>query len=270
MTEYTLLQGDCLERMKEIPDGSVDVVLSSPPYNIGKEYESRRPLEEYTAWQTHVLQEAVRTLRRGGNLCWQVGNYVDKGRVYPLDCLLFQPLLDLGLTPRNRIIWHFGHGLHCRNRFSGRHETVLWFSKGEGYYFDLDSVRVPSKYPGKRHYKGPKKGQLSGNPLGKNPSDVWEIGNVKYNHPEKTAHPCQFPLALAERLVLALCVKGGTVLDPFMGSGTTGVAALRAGRSFLGVELDKGYFDIAQQRIGEVVPVVYDSSDIAEVAADGH
>lgn len=79
------------------------------------------------------------------------------------------------LKLRNRIVWHFGHGLHASKRFSGRYETILWFSKTDNYIFNLDSVRVPAKYPGKRHFKGPKKGQPSGNPLGKNPSDIWEI-----------------------------------------------------------------------------------------------
>lgn len=244
-----LRQGDCLEVMREIPSVSVDLALTSPPYNIGKEYEQRKSLPVYLAWHLDILAETVRTLKVGGSIAWQLGNYVESGAVYPLDCLLFSQFIELGLIPRNRIIWTFGHGLHCSRRFSGRHETILWFTKGDHYLFDLDCVRVPQKHPTKRHYKGPKKGQLSGNPLGKNPGDVWDISNVKNNHPEKTSHPCQFPEKLAETLIKSLCPQQGTVLDPFMGSGTTGVSAKNLGRSFIGIELDPDYLQIAKQRI---------------------
>lgn len=248
-----LMQGDCLELMRDIPDGSVDVVLSSPPYGIGKEYERKSRLPEWRDWQISVLKECSRVLSEGGSLCWQVGNYVSNGAVYPLDCVLFGDILDLGLTPRNRIIWTFGHGLHCKRRFSGRHESILWFSRGGSYKFNLDAVRVPSKYPQKKQYKGPNKGQLSGNPLGKNPEDVWSIPNVKHNHPEKTAHPCQYPEHLCDRILLALTDRGDTVLDPFMGSGTTGVACKNTGRRFIGIEKDETYFKIAQDRINSVL-----------------
>lgn len=115
-----------------------------------------------------------------------MGNYVNNGEILPLDIMLFPIFNRLGLHLRNRIIWHFGHGLHCANRFSGRYETILWFTKTDDYIFNLDSVRIPQKYPNKKYYKGEKKGEFSSNPLGKNPSDVWEIPNVKSNHVEKT------------------------------------------------------------------------------------
>lgn len=137
----------------------------------------------------------------------------------------------------------------AKNRFSGRHETVMWFTKGGEYKFNLDPVRVPSKYPGKKYYNGSKRGQLSGNPLGKNPEDVWSIPNVKHNHPEKTEHPCQFPEALVDRLVLSMSSYKDVVLDPFMGSGTTGVSCMNTGRKFIGIERDEGYFKIANERI---------------------
>lgn len=244
-----LMQGDCLELMKELPDASVDLTVTSPPYNIGKEYETRVALELYLEWQRSIIKEVVRITKDGGSICWQVGNYIDKGAVYPLDCLLFSAFIEAGVTPRNRIVWHFGHGLHCKHRFSGRHETVLWFTKGENKAFNLDAVRIPQKYPGKKHFKGEKKGELSGNPLGKNPEDVWTISNVKNNHPEKTAHPCQFPEELASRLIKALSNPGDTVLDPFVGSGTSGACAVRLGRKFIGMELNEKYFDIAKERI---------------------
>lgn len=240
---------DCLVGMRKIPDRSVKLVVTSPPYNIGKVYEQRRSLEEYVEWITCVIAESARVVSDTGSVVFQLGNYVNNGRVFPLDCVLFSKFIDVGLIPRNRIVWTFNHGLHCTKRLSGRHETLLWFTKTDAYEFDVDPIRIPQKYPGKRHYKGPKKGMLSGNPLGKNPGDVWEIGNVKNNHPEKTAHPCQFPVELVTRTILALTNPGDTVLDMFMGSGTTAVAASMEGRNFIGFETDLGYVEIANQRI---------------------
>ena len=146
-------------------------------------------------------------------------------------------------------MWTFGHGLHCKNRFSGRHETILWFTKTDDYTFNLDRVRVPVKYPYKKHFKGPNKGKISSNPLGKNPSDVWDIPNVKSNHVEKTEHPCQYPVSLVERLVLALTNEGENVLDPYLGVGTTVIAAIKHKRHGYGCDINKKYIDITISRI---------------------
>ena len=118
--------------------------------------------------------------------------------------------------------------------------------------FNLDPIRVPSKYPNKKHFKGPKKGQLSSNPLGKNPSDIWEIPNVKNNHVEKVDHPCQFPVGLVERLVLGLTNEGDNVLDPYIGVGSSAIAALKHNRSAYGCDLEKKYIETAWERIHEL------------------
>jgi len=247
--DFVLFEGDCLEFLPTIPDGFVKLVVTSPPYNLGKPYETRLEMDEYVEQQRRVIEECVRVLDEAGSLCWQVGNYVENGEIIPLDIVLYPIFASLGLHLRNRIIWHFGHGLHASKRFSGRYEVILWFTKSHQYTFNLDAVRVPQKYPNKRHFKGPKKGQLSGNPLGKNPTDVWEIPNVKANHVEKTIHPCQFPVELIERLVLALTDEGDWVLDPFMGVGTTAIAALMHGRRALGSEIVPEYVKVAKERI---------------------
>jgi len=245
----TLYQGDCLEFLKTIPDESVTLVVTSPPYNIGKEYEKKVSLEIYYKWQEKVIQECYRILKNNGSICWEVGNYVSNGEITPLDIYLYPIFNSLNLHLRNRIIWEFGHGLHCSKRFSGRYETILWFTKTDDYIFNLDSVRVPQKYPNKRYFKGPKKGELSCNPLGKNPSDVWDIPNVKSNHIEKTIHPCQFPIELMERFVLSMTNKDDIVFDPFMGVGTTAIAALMHDRKAAGSELEKKYVEVAKERI---------------------
>ncbi|TVM01421.1 MAG: site-specific DNA-methyltransferase [Candidatus Brocadia sp. WS118] len=249
--DLVLFEGDTLDLLSQIPDGFVQLVVTSPPYNINKQYESKLDMDDYLTQQEKVIKECVRVLNDKGSICWQVGNYVDNGEIIPLDILLYPIFFPLNLHLRNRIVWHFGHGLHASKRFSGRYEVILWFTKGDEYTFNLDAVRVPQKYPNKKYFKGPKRGELSGNPLGKNPTDIWEIPNVKSNHVEKTIHPCQFPIELIERLVLSLTNEGDWVLDPFMGVGSTAIAALMHNRRALGAEIMHEYIEIAKQRIEE-------------------
>lgn len=254
-----------LDIVDTLPDNYFKLIITSPPYNIGKSYEKKVSLSDYLKWQEEILEKLVRTLCADGSIVWQVGNYIDKGEVFPLDMYFYPIFKKLGFKLRNRIIWHFEHGLHCQKRFSGRYETLLWFTKNDEYTFNLDPVRVPSKYPGKLHYKGPKKGLPSGNPLGKNPSDYWtiinneledgivNIPNVKSNHPEKTIHPCQFPVELVERCVLAYTDENDWVFDPFGGVGSSLIAAIKHNRKGMIVELEKQYVEIAQERVKKFV-----------------
>lgn len=242
---------DNLDFMRSIEKNSMNLIVTSPPYNIGKEYEKRTSLDIYIESQAAAIAEAVRLLHPRGSICWQVGNHVDDGEIFPLDVILYRIFKDHGLKLRNRIIWTFGHGLHCQKRFSGRHETILWFTKGDDYTFNLDPTRIPSKYPDKKHFKGPNRGKLSGNPLGKNPSDVWDIPNVKSNHVEKTIHPCQFPIGLVERLVLGLTNPGDNVLDPYIGVGSSAIAALKNGRHAYGCDITDEYVDVALERVAQ-------------------
>jgi adenine-specific DNA-methyltransferase len=240
---------DNLAFMRPMRSGSMKLIVTSPPYNIGKSYEKRSPLDRYIQSQAQVISECVRLLHPEGSLCWQVGNHVHNGEIFPLDTVLYPVFREHGLKLRNRIVWHFEHGLHCSKRLSGRYETILWFTKGDQYTFNLDSIRVPSKYPGKKYFKGPKVGQLSGNPLGKNPGDVWIIPNVKNNHVEKTSHPCQFPVELVERLVLSLTNESDDIFDPYMGVGTTIIAAIKNGRVGWGCDTERRYVDVAWERV---------------------
>lgn len=240
---------DNLDFMSEFSDESFKLIVTSPPYNLGKVYERSLSLEDYLSQQQRVIAECVRLLDGRGSICWQVGNYVANGEIVPLDIVLYPLFQELGLKLRNRIVWHFGHGLHCSKRLSGRYETISWWTKGNDYTWNLNPIRVPSKYPGKRHFRGPNAGKLSCNPNGKNPSDVWEFPNVKSNHPEKTTHPCQFPVELVERLVLSMTDQGDAVFDPYIGVGSTAIGALLHGRAAFGCDTEPQYVDIAYERI---------------------
>jgi len=256
-----LHQGDSYNFLRTIPSDTVTLIITSPPYNIGKEYETRTSIQAYLESQKPVIDQLVRILKKEGSICWQVGNFVENSEVFPLDIFYYNIFKEKQLKLRNRMVWHFGHGLHASKRFSGRYETVLWFSKGDNYIFNLDDVRVPAKYPGKTHFKGKNKGKPSGNPLGKNPSDIWEfvasewenelwdIPNVKANHPEKTIHPCQFPIELVERCVLALTNENDWVLDPYCGVGSALIAGMIHNRKVIGCDREPNYISIAKERI---------------------
>lgn len=241
------------------------LIMTSPPYNMDKEYEKTQSMENYSKEIESVIEKLSILLDEKGSICWQVGNYINPKtkEIVPLDIFYHELFKKHGFILRNRIIWHFEHGLHASNRFSGRYETIMWYTKSGNYTFNLDDVRVPSKYPGKTYYKGVKKGQISGNPKGKNPADVWKIlqsewdngiwsiPNVKANHKEKTIHPCQYPVELVERCVLALTDKNDWVLDPYAGVGSTIIASLKNERNSIGIEKFKKYIHIGEKRISE-------------------
>ena len=268
---HQLLLGDAAIKLAEVPDGSCRLVITSPPYNIGKEYERdrRRSLDEYLKWLEPIVNACCDKVANDGHICWQVGNHIKDGEVFPLDYFFYKIISSRGFKLRNRIIWHFNFGLHANKRFSGRYETLLWFSKSDSYYFNLESVRIPQIYPGKRHSKskGDKAGQPSGNPAGKNPTDfwtfdpdeamkgnpIWDLPNLKSRHPEKTIHPCQFPSELVERCVLSLTEIGDTVLDPFVGAGTSVIAAAAHGRVGIGIDQSEQYIHIARTRLDQFI-----------------
>ncbi len=254
VSENALIHMDVEKLLDSLPEAPIfDLVISSPPYNIGKEYEQQIAIDEYLAWQKRIIEKIYIRLKDTGSICWQVGNFIDNGSISPLDIELAPIFKSLKMQLRNRIIWHFGHGLHAKKRFSGRYEVIMWYTKSDNYVFNLDPVRIPSKYPSKRSFKGPNQGKLSGNPLGKNPEDVWDVPNVKGNHIEKTGHPCQFPVGLIERLVLSMTNEGQLVFDPFNGSASAGVAAIIHKRKFWGCEIHKDYIKISKERLTKAV-----------------
>lgn len=263
--------GDSLEYLKSLPKKEVfDLVFTSPPYNLGKAYETKTDVDNYLSMMTPILEESASRLKNSGSFCLQVGVGLYKNKkTIPLDYLFFPILEKTGLQFKQRIIWNFKHGFPATTQFDQRHEVIMWFVKGEGYKFNLDEVRVPQLYP---NYK--KKGVITGNPKGKNPSNCWDmervenltgdfwdnIPNVKSGHCEifpldehGTKHPCQFPVGLVERCVLAMTDKNDLIFDPFAGVGSAGVAAVANGRRFVGCERDALYAKAGEVRINSIV-----------------
>lgn len=243
---------DCLEGLPHVPDGSVALTFTSPPYNIGKPYETVMDVGDYVDWCRRWLSEVHRATAGSGSLWLNVG-YTEvpgRGLCVPIGYLLWGAT-DFYLL--QEVVWHYGAGVACRKRLSPRNEKVLWYVKDrESYTFNLDDIRDPDvKYPNQR-----RNGRLRCNPLGKNPTDVWEIPKVtsgrNRSSRERVDHPAQTPLELVRRVVRAASNPGDLVMDPFMGSGTTAVACALEGRRFIGFEVDRGYCELAASRIARV------------------
>lgn len=241
-----IYQKDCLQAMKEIPDELIDLTITSPPYNIGKEYEELAELDDYLGWCKDWIEQVHRITVDDGTFWLNIG-YLEvkgKGLAVPISYLLWDK------TPfylLQEVVWNYSAGVACRKRFSPRNEKLLWFVKDpKSYVFNLDDVRDPNvKYPNQK-----KNGKLRCNPLGKNPSDVWQISKVtsgkNRSSPERTPHPAQFPVALVERMLKSSSNVGDLVLDPFMGSGSTAECALKNGRYVIGFEHEQHFVCKAQ------------------------
>jgi adenine-specific DNA-methyltransferase len=248
-----IYQKDCLQAMKEIPDELIDLTITSPPYNIGKEYEELAELDDYLGWCKDWIEQVHRITVDDGTFWLNIG-YLEvkgKGLAVPISYLLWDK------TPfylLQEVVWNYSAGVACRKRFSPRNEKLLWFVKDpKSYVFNLDDVRDPNvKYPNQK-----KNGKLRCNPLGKNPSDVWQISKVtsgkNRSSPERTPHPAQFPVALVERMLKSSSNVGDLVLDPFMGSGSTAECALKNGRYVIGFELKSEYIGYAESRINQYI-----------------
>jgi adenine-specific DNA-methyltransferase len=241
---------DCIAGMQALPAEVIDLTVTSPPYNIGKEYEATLALKDYLNWSERWIQAVHRATSFDGSFWLNLG-YVpveSRARAIPLPYLLWDRIPFFLIQ---EIVWHYGAGVAARQAFSPRNEKFLWYVKSpDTYTFNLDEIRDPDvKYPNQR-----KNGKLKCNPLGKNPSDVWILPKVtsgaNRSSKERTEHPAQFPIAVIERIILASSRPGDVILDPFMGSGTTALVATRLGRKVIGFELSSRYLDIAIRRLG--------------------
>jgi len=236
---------DALEGMARIPDGAIDLILTDPPYNLGKDYgnaSDQQSVDDYLAWTERWIDIALPKLKPNGSL-------------YIFLTWRFAPeifvMLKKRLTMMNEIIWDRrvpSMGGSTRS-FSSVHDTIGFFVKRKDYYFDLDAVRIPydaatKKARSRSIFIGAKWLEV-----GYNPKDLWSVSRLHREHAERVDHPTQKPLEIIERMLKASCPAGGVVLDPFMGSGTTALAARRLGRHFVGFELNRDYCEIIQQRL---------------------
>ena len=261
MRDFTLMQGDCLERMKEIPDGSVDMVLTSPPYDNLRTYNGNNALWGEIVWRG-VISELHRVTKGGGVVVWIVGDATVKGSETGTSFRQALHAMEVGFNLHDTMIWNkmaFSAVGALSTRYAPVFEYMFIFSKGNLGAFNPIKDR-PNKHAGStisgniRQRDGSVR-QMSGNGVKKVADfgqrfNVWEMPAVKSR--KDTRHPAPFPVDLATDHIVSWSNEGDTVLDPFMGSGTTGVACANTGRRFIGIELDEGYFNIAKERISAV------------------
>jgi adenine-specific DNA-methyltransferase len=250
--KYAIFNMDCIEGMKLLPAEFFDLTVTSPPYNIGKEYEKSLSIAEYISWSEKWINEVYRATKPNGSFWLNLGyvNVEARGKAIPLPYLLWDKIPFFLIQ---ELVWNYGAGVAARKTLSPRNEKFLWYVKdSDSYTFNLDEIRDSDvKYPNQK-----KNGKLRCNTAGKNPSDVWQIAKVtsgaKRSSTERTAHPAQFPADLISRLVKGFSNPGDLLLDPFMGSGTTAECALRNNRYVIGFELRKDYCEVIKERLSKV------------------
>lgn len=251
--KYAIYNADCMDLMGYIPDNSIDLFFTSPPYNIGKEYEKVMPVDEYLEWSEHWIGEIYRCTKNDGAFIYNVGYFSipNRARAVPISYLMWNR------TPfylNQEIVWNYGAGVATKHYLSPRNEKLLWFVKNKDCYcFNLDDIRDPNVlYPNQK-----KKGRLRCNTLGKNPSDVWQIAKVTSgagrSSKERTKHPAQFPLDLCDRVIKGFSNEGEIIIDPFMGSASAIESCLRNNRYSIGIEINCDYCHLAYERIQNVL-----------------
>ncbi len=247
-----IYHGDSLELMNYIPEGSLPLTVTSPPYNIGKEYESILELDDYIEWIAKWINQVYRCTLSDGSFWLNLGylSIPKKAKAIPIPYLIWDKVPFYLIQ---EIVWNYSAGVAGKLFFSPRNEKFLWYVKDpKNYVFNLDNVRDPNvKYPNQK-----KNGKLKCNIKGKNPTDVWQIPKVtsgkNRSSKERTPHPAQFPVQLVSRIILASSQINDIVFDPFFGSGSTAEAAIKNGRKVIGFEINENYINIAIERIKKI------------------
>ena len=241
--------GDCCNVMKKIPKNSIQTIVTSPPYNIKKKYGKYKDNIEFDEWKKLIektFHNAKRILKDNGSFFLNVSPIpLDKTKeILPLDAICYFIGKEQGFYLRNSIIWHFNNMQNCSNRLSGRWESILWFVKDiDNYIFNLDEIRIP--------YITKNDKRLDPTD-GRNPSDIWyfnRVNNMTKVKLKLSDVPTMFPTEMIERIIKMSSNQGDKILDPFVGSGTTLLAAENLDRKGIGIDIDKRYVDIIKQRL---------------------
>lgn len=274
----TVQCGDALQVLRTMPDQCVDTIVTSPPYYRQRDYPDEQQIgqeaapEQYVQRLASVMDEARRVLKTTGSLWLVLGDKYLRGRQLGIPWRVALALCDAGWILRSDVIWHKPNAMPSavKNRPTVDHEYVFFLTKTSQYYYDADAIREPHvtftaqsrMRGGRRHFHKrngtPERGKNGGDsnlhkgrwdqafhPKGRNKRTVWSIPLSKF----REAHFAVYPEQLVETCLLATCPHNGTVLDPFLGSGTTAVVAQRLGRSFVGIDCASDYCEMARQRL---------------------
>ncbi len=252
-----LLQGDCLDLMKGMPDGSIDLTVTSPPYDNLRSYNGNNEAWGETVWK-EVIKELHRVTAEGGVVVWIVGDSTVNGSETGTSFKQALHFKDVGFGLHDTMIWKKWSPFPDVTRYNHSFEYMFVLSKGRPKTINLIKDKPNKSYKAKvqgssREKNGTTRvlsGQKEGKTIAKYGTrlNVWEHLPVMSSK-ERTGHPAQFPESLVGDHILSWSNEGDIVLDPFMGSGTTGIACLNTNRRFIGMELDEDYYNIAKERI---------------------
>lgn len=249
MVNTQIIIGDCRQELKKLPEKSIRLAVTSPPYNLRKEYGQyvdNVHIDEWKLLIKETLTDVHRLLTDDGSFFLNVSPIPDKKtkEIIPLDSICWQLATETGFFLRNKIVWHFNNMQNPTQRLAGRWEAVLWLVKDlKNYVFNLDKVKIPCITKNDKRFDAAQ---------GRNPTDVWffnRVNNMTKKKLNLTSHPCIYPSELIERIIEMSSNKGDTILDPFVGSGTTLVVAKKLGRNSIGIEINKEYEKLIKQRL---------------------
>ena len=228
------------ERMDEIPDNSIHLMITSPPYNVGKEYDDDLTLDEYLDLLSSVFSEVYKKLVTGGRACINIANIGRKPYI-PLHAMVIEIMLDLGFLMRGEIIWDKSTSA------GGSCAWGSWMSASNPVLRDYhEYILVFSKESYSKNSAQEKRDTIEHDDFIQWTKSVWTFPAV---NAKKIGHPAPFPVELPHRLINLYSYEGDVVLDPFIGSGTTAIAAIQNNRNFIGYDIKKEYIELAQKRI---------------------
>ena len=233
--ELKIICGNAIDEMAKMPDKSVRLIVTDPPYNLNKDYgnnQDKLEFKEYLDFSRQWLKEAHRIITEDGTI------YVFMGMRYIsyVYSILEQ---ELNMTFNSWITWFYTQGIGKTKGFSPRHDDILMFTKHpKNFVFNLDDIRVPQKF-----YRS------VNNMRGANPGNVWEFSHMHYCNKNRQNHPTQKPEGLYERMILSSSNEGDTVLDPFSGSGTLLRVCQQTGRKGIGIEINPEYISMTKERL---------------------
>jgi len=244
-TTHNLIRGDCIEEMKKLPDESVDLVITDPPFNIGKDYgvyKDRKNFDEYIEWCKQWLKECIRLLKPHGSL------YLFN---FPENNAFILPFIKENMNFKRWMTWHYPTNTgHSKTNFTRTQHSIIFATKTKKHKFNKDDIAEPYKNPtDKRIIERLKNGSK-----GRTPYDVFHFNLVKNVSKDKTPHPCQIPVPLMKMFIKASSDVGDIVLDPFGGSFSTNAAAKELGRNSIGIDINPEYVKIGEDRLAKINP----------------